>query len=167
MTTGKTIALTRQTFVDKGLSLLLNMLSRLVITFLPRSKRLLYISVLLSQFIPPSPRLLNISHVLSIPSSSRQFLTCSNLSLLHNYPPEIYLPSLSPWGFPLPLSWVGSQFLDPTSFLLIYSLMYVWCFSSSSFPRKVCIDYTCIGGIFVEASHVLKHCYSFLTLLTD
>ena len=41
MTTGKTIALTRQTFVRKVMSLLLNMLSRLVITFLPRSKHLL------------------------------------------------------------------------------------------------------------------------------
>ena len=41
MTTGKTIALTRQTVVAKVMSLLLNMLSRLVITFLPRSKRLL------------------------------------------------------------------------------------------------------------------------------
>ena len=41
MTTGKTIALTRQTFVGKVMSLLLNMLSRLIITFLPRSKRLL------------------------------------------------------------------------------------------------------------------------------
>ena len=41
MTTGKTIALTRWTFVNKVMSLLLNMLSRLVITFLPRSKRLL------------------------------------------------------------------------------------------------------------------------------
>ena len=40
MTTGKTIALTRQTFVGKVISLLLNMLSRLVITFLPSSKRL-------------------------------------------------------------------------------------------------------------------------------
>ena len=38
MTTGKTIALTRQTFVDKVMSLLFNMLSRLVITFLPRGK---------------------------------------------------------------------------------------------------------------------------------
>ena len=38
MTTGKTIALTRQIFVDKVMSLLFNMLSRLVITFLPRSK---------------------------------------------------------------------------------------------------------------------------------
>ena len=41
MTTGKTIALTRWTFVVKVMSLLFNMLSRLVITFLPRSKRLL------------------------------------------------------------------------------------------------------------------------------
>ena len=41
MTTGKTIALTRQTFVGKVMSLLMNMLSRLVITVLPRSKRLL------------------------------------------------------------------------------------------------------------------------------
>ena len=41
MTTGKTIALTRWTFVDKVISLLFNMLSRLVITFLPRSKHLL------------------------------------------------------------------------------------------------------------------------------
>ena len=41
MTTGKTIALTRRTFVGKEMSLLLNMLSRLVITFLPRSKYLL------------------------------------------------------------------------------------------------------------------------------
>ena len=40
MTTGKTIALTRQTLVGKVMSLLLNMLSRLVITFPPRSKRL-------------------------------------------------------------------------------------------------------------------------------
>ena len=41
MTTGKTIALTRQTFIGKVMSLLFNMLSSLVITFLPRSKRLL------------------------------------------------------------------------------------------------------------------------------
>ena len=41
VTTTKTIALTRRTFVGKVMSLLLNMLSRLVITFLPRSKRLL------------------------------------------------------------------------------------------------------------------------------
>ena len=48
MTTGKTIALTRGTFVGKVMSLLFNMLSRLVIAFLPKSKRLL-ISWLQSQ----------------------------------------------------------------------------------------------------------------------
>ena len=41
MTTGKTIALIRQTFIDKLISLLFNMLSRFVIAFLPKSKRLL------------------------------------------------------------------------------------------------------------------------------
>ena len=41
VTTGKTLALTRRVFVSKVMSLLFNMLSRLVITFLPRSKRLL------------------------------------------------------------------------------------------------------------------------------
>ena len=49
MTTGKTIALTGQTFVDKVMSPLFNILSRLVITFLPRSKRLL-----ISWLQPPS-----------------------------------------------------------------------------------------------------------------
>ena len=44
MTTGKTIALTRRTFVGKVMSLLFNMLSRLVITFLPRSKCLNFVA---------------------------------------------------------------------------------------------------------------------------
>ena len=54
MTTGKTIALIRQTFVGKVMSLLFNMLSRLVITFLPRSKRLLipWLYTLHLQFLP-------------------------------------------------------------------------------------------------------------------
>ena len=46
MTTGKTIVLTRWTFVDKVMSLLFNMLSRLVITFLPRSKRLNFMAAI-------------------------------------------------------------------------------------------------------------------------
>ena len=50
MTTGKTIALTRRNFVGKVMSLLLNMLSRLVITFLSRSKRLL-ISLVMNTFL--------------------------------------------------------------------------------------------------------------------
>ena len=50
MTTGKTIALTRQTFVGKVISLLFNMLSRLAITFLPRSKHLLFIYLFIYLF---------------------------------------------------------------------------------------------------------------------
>ena len=65
MTTGKTIALTRWTFVDKVMSLLFNMLSRLVITFLPRSKRFL-ISWLQSPSAVilegPPPRKKKVSH---------------------------------------------------------------------------------------------------------
>ena len=62
MTTGKTIALTRQTSVDKGMSLLFNMLSRLVTTFLPRSKRL-SISWLQSPsaVIPESPKIKSVT----------------------------------------------------------------------------------------------------------
>ena len=52
MTTGKTIALTRQNFVDKVMSLLFNMLSQLVTTFLPRHKHLL-ISWLQSVILEP------------------------------------------------------------------------------------------------------------------
>ena len=61
MTTGKTIALTRWTFVGKVLSLLLNMQSRLVITFLPRSKLLL-----MSRLQPPSAVILVSKKIKSI-----------------------------------------------------------------------------------------------------
>ena len=82
MTTGKTIALTRQTFVGKVMSLLFNMLSRLVITFLPRSKYLLIswlqspFAVILAAFKPllnwpntesPSMLLTPLQSLLSLP----------------------------------------------------------------------------------------------------
>ena len=82
MTTGKTIALTRQTFVGKVMSLLFNMLSRLVITFLPRSKRLL-ISWLQSQetnypwtLVPPLNALHGLSRLLHV--LSFHFVICTN-----------------------------------------------------------------------------------------
>ena len=69
MTTGKTIALTRQTFVGKVMSLLFNMLSRLVITFLPRSKHLL-ISWLQSPsaviLVPPQNKVCHCFHCFPI-----------------------------------------------------------------------------------------------------
>ena len=66
MTTGKTIAMTRQRFVDKVMSLIFNILSRLVIAFLPRSKRYL-ISWLQSPFVvvlePPKIKSVTVSIV--------------------------------------------------------------------------------------------------------
>ena len=64
MTTGKTIALTRWTFVGKVMSLLFNMLSRLVIAFLPRSKRLLisWLQSLSAVILEPPPN--KVSHCL-------------------------------------------------------------------------------------------------------
>ena len=66
MTTGKTIALSRWTFVGKVMSLLLNMLSRLVITFLPRSKCLL-----ISQLQSPSAVILEPRKIKSATESER------------------------------------------------------------------------------------------------
>ena len=85
MTTGKTIALTRWTFVGKVMSLLLNMLSRLVITFLPRSKRLL-ISWL------QSPSAVIVEHCMLFPYN------CGFPGGLNNLP--IQVPSLY-WEDPL------------------------------------------------------------------
>ena len=61
MTTGKTIPLTRQTFVGKVMSLLFNMLSRLVIPFLPRNKRLL-----ISRLQSPSAVILELKKIVSL-----------------------------------------------------------------------------------------------------
>ena len=84
MTTGKTITLTRWTFVGKVMSLLFNMLSRLVITFLPRSKRLL-ISWLQSPSAmilePPKIKSDTVSTV--SPSISHDGTRCHDLSFLN------------------------------------------------------------------------------------
>ena len=85
MTTGKTIALTRWSFVSKVMSLLFNMLSRLVIAFLPRSKRLL-ISWLQSPSAvilePPPKQTLTVSIV--YPS------ICHDHDMLVGYEPSIH-----------------------------------------------------------------------------
>ena len=78
MTTGKTIALTRQTFVDKVMSLLFNMLSRLVITFLPRSKRLL-----ISWLQSPSAVILEPPKIKSVTISIVSPSICYDLSFLN------------------------------------------------------------------------------------
>ena len=71
MTTGKTIALTRQTFVGKVMSLLFNMLSRLVIAFLPRSKHLL-----VSWLKSPSTVILKPKKIKSVTVSTVSPSTC-------------------------------------------------------------------------------------------
>ena len=64
MTTGKTIAMTRQRFVDKAMSLLFNILSRLVIAFLPRSKH-----YLISRLQSPSQVILDPKKIKSVTGS--------------------------------------------------------------------------------------------------
>ena len=77
MTTGKTIALTRQTFVGKVMSLLFNMLSRLVIAFLQRSKRLL-----ISWLQSPSAIILEPTKIKSVTVSIiSPFICCKVLGL--------------------------------------------------------------------------------------
>ena len=75
MTTGKTRALIRQTFVGKVMFLLLNMLSRLVITFLPRSKRLLisWLQSLSAVILEPRKRKFDTLSTVS-PSSSHEVM---------------------------------------------------------------------------------------------
>ena len=86
MTTGKAIALTRQIFVGKVMSLLLNMLSRLVITFLPRSKHLL-ISWLQSPSAvvlePPKIKSCHCFHCFPIYLPWHDGTRCHNLSFLN------------------------------------------------------------------------------------
>ena len=74
MTTGKTIALTKQTFVGKVMSLLFNMLSRLVITFLPRSKHLNFMAAITicSDFGAPKIKFDTVSTV--SPSTSHEVM---------------------------------------------------------------------------------------------
>ena len=75
MTTGKTIALTRQTFVGKLMTLLLNMLSSLVITFIARSKRLLisWLQSLSAVILEPPEIMFDIVSTVS-PSISHQVM---------------------------------------------------------------------------------------------
>ena len=79
MTTGKTMALTRWTFVGKIMSLLFNMLSRLVITFLPRSKRLL-----ISWLQSPSTVILEPKKIKSVTASTFSPSTWSDGTRCHD-----------------------------------------------------------------------------------
>ena len=83
MTTGKTVALTRQTFVGKVMSLLFDSLSRFVISFLPRRKRLLVLWLQSLSAVILEPKKMKSDTVSTVsPSKERQ---CQRmLKLLHN-----------------------------------------------------------------------------------
>ena len=85
MTTGKTIALTRQTFVGKVMSLIFNMLSRLVITFLPRSKCLLisWLQSLSAVILEPPKIKCHCFHCFPIYLPWSDMTRCHDLSLLN------------------------------------------------------------------------------------
>ena len=84
MTTGKTIVLTRWTFVDKVISLLFNTLSRLVITFLPRSKRLLISWLQSPSVVILEPRKMKSDTISTVsPSISYDGTGCHDLRFLN------------------------------------------------------------------------------------
>ena len=86
MTTGKTIALTRQTFVDKVMSLLFNMPSILVVTFLPRSMHLLISWLQSSSAVilqPPKNKVCHCFHCFSIYFPWSDGTRCHDLSFLN------------------------------------------------------------------------------------
>ena len=97
MTTGKTIALTRRTFVDKVMSLLFNMLSRLFIAFLPRSKCLLILWLQLPSEVilePPQNKVWHCFHCFPIYLPWSDGTGCHDLSFLN-----VELFSLSSFTF--------------------------------------------------------------------
>ena len=82
MTTGKTIALTTRTFVGKVMSLLFDMLSRLVITFLPRSKRLLVSWLQSPSAVILEPKKIKSATVSTVsPSISCEVMVCLSIKL--------------------------------------------------------------------------------------
>ena len=85
MTTGKNIALTRQAFVDKVMSLLFNMMSRFVITFLPRSKRLSFMAAvtICSDFGAPQNKISHCFHCFPIYFPWSDGTGCHDLSFLN------------------------------------------------------------------------------------
>ena len=93
MTTGKTIALTRWTFVDKVMSLLFNMLSRLVIAFLSRSKCLL-----IPQLQSPSAVILEPKKIKCVNISIVSPSICHEVMWLDAIPLPLYSPNSRCWG---------------------------------------------------------------------
>ena len=117
MTTGKTIALTKWTFVDKVMSLLFNMLSRLLITFLPRSKHLL-----ISWLQSPSAVFLDPPKIKSATVSTVSPSICHEVMGLDAMILVFWMLSFKPtFHSPLSLSLRGSL-------VLVHFLPWGWCY---------------------------------------
>ena len=128
MTTGKTKALTRRTFVDKVMSLLFNMLSRLVITFLPRSKRLLvsWLQSLSTVILAPKNKVRHRFHYLPIYLQWSDRTGCHDLTIwiLSFYSPYTLNKqgnNIQPWRTPFP---IGNQSVVPCPVLTVSILAY-------------------------------------------
>ena len=109
MTTGKTIVLTRQTFVDKVMSLLFNMLSRLVITFLPRSKHLL-----ISWLQSPSAMILEPQKIKSVTVSTVSPSICHEVVELDAMILVFWVLSFKPTFSHSSLSFIKRLFSSPS-----------------------------------------------------
>ena len=124
MTTGKTIALTRRTFVGKVMSLLFNMLSRLVITFLPRSKRLL-----ISWLQSPSAVILEPRKIKSVTVSTISPSTCHEVmgpdAMIYVFWMLNFKPTFSLSSFTFIKRLFSSS---PLSAIRVVSSAYLWLF---------------------------------------
>jgi len=135
VTTGKTIALTRWTFVGKVMSLLFDMLSRLVITFLPRNKRLLISWLQSPSVVILEPKKIKSATVSTVsPSICHEVMGPDAMILVQNL------------GFKMTLQWSYSRPLLPThivfsfEFLSPLSLLLNFCLMSLKYLIGVCLS---------------------------
>ena len=146
MTTGKTIPLTRRTFVGKVMSLLFSMLSGLVVTFLPRSKRLLISWLQSPSAVILEPKKIKSDTVFTVsPSISHEVMGPDAMILVFwmlSFKPTFSL-SLSSRGSLVPLHFL------PQGWCHLHIWGY-WYFSQQSWfqlvlpPTSVCHDVLCI-----------------------
>ena len=119
MTTGKTIALTRWTLIGKVMSLLFDMLSRLIITFLPRSKRLLISRLQSPSAVILEPKKIKSDTVSTVsPSMSHEVMGPDAMIFV------FWMLSFKP-NFHSPLSLSSRGFLTLTRFLFFFTVEWV------------------------------------------
>ena len=144
MTTGKTIALTRWTFVGKVMSLLFNMLSRLVITFLPRSKHLLISWLQSPSAVILEPRKIKSATVSTVsPSIYHEVMGCYELYEFFVY-----------FGY-LPLIW----YMLRKYFLLFHRLSLQFIdgpLQNFNFLSIICVHYTGVKVLSLHESYLLS-----------